>query len=147
MAIKKIFYNGKCVLTIDMDFVKEDAMYEALDNLLGMFKERAFEEFHLEEQYEAKVKSVWHGYEYIYELKNQVEKELEKEFEDEPFQKIEQLYSIMEEKLNDEEYEIFKKLRSEDVGCYNKLEGDFYAGAGCLDYVWVECNGKKSFLL
>ena len=51
----------------------------------------------------------------------------------------------MKEKLNAEEFEIFKKLRNKEVKALNDFETNFYAGTGCLDYVWVEKNGKKDY--
>lgn len=51
----------------------------------------------------------------------------------------------MKEKLNTEEFEIYKKLRDEEVKAFNNYEQNFYAGTGSLDYVWVEKNGKKDY--
>lgn len=144
MDIAKLYYNGKCVMTVDMDCVEEDNMREYLDEILGIFQERAFKEFDIDAKFEAEVRKVWKGNEDLYEMKNQVEKEIESE----GFEKIEQLFDVMKERLSAEKYELFGRLRGEDVKCYNRLETDFYAGTGCIDYVWVERNGKKhpSFL-
>lgn len=144
MAIKKMYYNGKCIMTVDMDYIQDDSMYEYLHEILGNFKDRAMVEFDIENKFEDEAKKVWKGKENWYELLLQVEKEVEGE----GFEKIDQVLSRIKEKLNDEEYKLFKELRNEYVTCYNNLENDFYAGTGCLDYVWVEHNGEKrgSFL-
>lgn len=49
----------------------------------------------------------------------------------------------MEEKLSTEEFNIFKKIRNEEVVFYNESERNFYVGDGAMDYVWVEKNGRK----
>lgn len=129
-------------MTVDMDYVEKESEYECLNDCLGMFKERAFEEFKLENKYKTEIEKIWKGNEYLYELKNQVEQEVEGN----PYEKVEQLFCIMKEKLNADEFELFKKLRNEEVISYNNFETDFYAGKGCLDYVWVEKNGKKDYM-
>ena len=48
----------------------------------------------------------------------------------------------MRERLNDAEFELFDKLRGEYIKCIDELF-DEYCDKGCLDYVWVECNGEK----
>lgn len=45
MGIKKVYYGGKCIMTVDMDYVKEDSMYEYLNEILRMLQERAYKEF------------------------------------------------------------------------------------------------------
>ena len=149
MDVKKVYYDGKCVMTVDMDYVKDDSMYEYLNEIFGMFQERAYKEFDVENRYESEARKVWKGNENLYELKNQVEQKIDKEIEDDSFEKcfekVEQLFCIMKEKLNADEYELFKKLRNEEVRCLNDLEQNFFAGKGCLDYVWIEQNGKKDY--
>lgn len=139
MDIAKIYYNGTCVMTVDMDYVEEDSMREYLEEILGIFQDRAFKEFDIDTKFESEAKKVWKGNEDLYELMNQVEKGLESE----GIEKQEQLFDIMKEKLDNEKYSMFKKLRNEYVVCYNKLDVDFYAGSGCIDYVWVERRGQK----
>lgn len=139
MDIAKIYYHGKCVMTVDMDYVEEDTMREYLEEILGIFQDRAFKEFDIDTKFESEARKVWKGNEDLYELKNQVEKELESE----GIEKENQLYDVMKERLDAEKYDLFKKLRNEEVICYNKLEVDFYAGTGCMDYVWVERRGKR----
>lgn len=89
MDIKKVYYGGKCIMTVDMDYVNEDSMYEYLNEIFGMFQERAYREFDVEKRYESEARKVWEGNEDLYELKNQVEQELEQEFEQEDEQEIE----------------------------------------------------------
>lgn len=108
-----------------------------------IFKERAFKEFDFENRYMSEARIVWKGNEDLFELKNKVEQEVEQSAEGDGFENVEQLFSIMKERLNDEEFEVFKKLRNKEVICYNELETKFYAGNGCIDYVWVERNGRK----
>ena len=139
MDIAKVYYHGKCIMTLDMDYVKGDIIFDYLNEVLGKLQEMAFKEFDLETIYESEAKKVWNGNEELYKLKNQVEQEIESE----GFEQVEQLFDIMKERLNDEDFDLFKKLRNEDIICYNKLEIDFYAGEGGLDYVWVERNGQK----
>ena len=143
MAIEKVYYNGKCIMTVDMDYVKEDSMYEYLNEIYGMFHDRAYKEFGIENKIKSEVRKVWKENEDLYELKNQVEQKVEQAFEDNPFEKEEQLYRIMKERLNDEEFELFTKLRNEEVKCFNKLEQNYFEGKDCLGYVWVERNGQK----
>ena len=147
MDISKVYYNGKCIMTVDMDYVEEDIMYEYLNEILGKFQEKAYKEFDLESKYKSEAKKVWEGHEDLYELKNQAEQKVEQEIEVDSFEKydeqVEQLFRIMKEKLNAEEFELFKKLRNEEVRRFNDLECNFYAGNGCFDYVWVEWNGRK----
>lgn len=38
-------------------------------------------------------------------------------------------------------------MRNEEVKSYNNFEQNFYAGKGCLDYVWVEKNDEKHYVL
>lgn len=78
-------------------------------------------------------------------MKNQVEQEVEQEGEGDAFEKLDQLLCIMEKKLTADEFELFKKLRNEEVDIWNEFENNFYTGEGCLDYVWVESNGKKYY--
>ena len=150
MDIKKVYYDGKCIMTVDMDYVKEDCMYEYLNEILGMFQERAFKEFDLENKYESEARKIWEGNESLYELKNQVEQKIEQEIVadslEKCFEKVDLLFCTMKEKLNADEFELFKKLRNEEVRCLNNLEQNFYAGKGCFDYVWVEQNGEKDFM-
>lgn len=145
MNIEKVYYNGKCIMTVDMDYIDRDSVnYEYLQEILGGFQERAFEEFDLENKYiKTEITKIWAGYENIYELKNKVEQEAEKVFEDDCFKKVDRLFDIMKEKLNTEEFEIFKKLRDEEVKAFNNYEQNFYAGTGSLDYVWVEKMVKR----
>lgn len=150
MAIKKVYYAGKCIMTVDMDYVKEDSIYEYFNEFFGMLQEKAYKEFEIENRYESEARKVWKGYEWICELKDQVEQKLDKEIAvdswDKMTEKVELLYSIMKDKLNADEFELFKKLRNEEVQCFNKLEQDFFAGEGCLDYVWIEKNGRKDWM-
>lgn len=139
MDIAKLYYCGKCVMTVDMDCVEEDNMREYLDEILGIFNERAFKEFDIGAKFESEERKVWKGNEDLYEMMNRIEKEIESE----GFEKIEQLCDMMKERLDTEKYELFKRLRNEGVKRYNKLENDFYAGTGCMEYVWVERRGKK----
>lgn len=139
MDIAKIYYHGKCVMTVDMDYVEEDSMREYLEDILGIFQDRAYKEFDIDTKFESEARKIWKGNEDLYELKNQVEKELESE----GIEKENQLYDVMKERLDAEKYDLFKKLRNEEVICYNKLEVDFYAGTACMDYVWVERRGKR----
>ena len=30
MKIEKVYYNGKCVMTVDMDYIDGDSMYDYL---------------------------------------------------------------------------------------------------------------------
>lgn len=143
MNIEKLFYNGKCVMTVDMDYCEDDKMYDYLEEIVGIFREKAFKEFEIDSKLEIEIKKMWIGNEAIYELKKQVEEKLEQECKDNPFEKLEQLFKIMEEKLSTEEFNIFKKIRREEVGFYNESERNFYAGDGAMDYVWVEKNGRK----
>lgn len=143
MNIEKLFYNGKCVMTVDMDYCEDDKMYDYLEEIVGIFQERAFKEFEIDSKLEIEIKKMWIGNEAIYELKNQVEAKLELEYADDPFEKVEQLFKIMEEKLSTEEFNIFKKIRNEEVVFYNESERNFYVGDGAMDYVWVEKNGRK----
>lgn len=143
MNIEKLFYNGKCVMTVDMDYCEDDKMYDYLEEIVGIFQEKAFKEFEIDSKLEIEIKKMWIGNEAIYELKKQVEEKLEQECKDNPFEKLEQLFKIMEEKLSTEEFNIFKKIRREEVGFYNESERNFYAGDGAMDYVWVEKNGRK----
>ena len=145
MAVKKLFYDEKCIMTVDMDYVKEDIMYEYLNEIFGMFQERAYQEFDIKSRYEFEARKVWKGNEDLYELMNQVEQQIDQEIEIGGFEKVELLFSRMKERLNEEEFELFRKLRNEEVTSYNNLETDFFAGNGCLDYVWVERNGKKGY--
>lgn len=149
MNVVKAYYNGNCVMTVDMDYVDSDSTKEYLQEILGSFKEKAFEEFDLENRCKTEIEKIWKGNENLYELKNQVEQKIEQEVEvdcfEKLFEKVEQLFCIMKEKLNDDEFELFKKLRSEEVNFYNNFDLNFYAGDGCLDYVWVEKNGKKDY--
>ncbi len=146
MKIEKVYYNGKCVMTVDMDYIDGDSMYDYLQEILGGFQDRAFEEFDLENKYiKTEIAKIWAGYENLYEIKNKVEQEIEEKFKDDCFKKVDQLFGIMKEKLNAEEFEIFKKLRNKEVKALNDFETNFYAGTGCLDYVWVEKNGKKDY--
>lgn len=78
-------------------------------------------------------------------MKNKVEQKIEKTVEGDGFEKTEQLFRVMQEKLNADEFEILKKLRNEEVKSYNNFEQNLYGGTGCLDYVWVEKSGKKDF--
>lgn len=50
MGIKKVYYGGKCIMTVDMDYVKEDSMYEYLNEILRMLQERAYKEFDVEKR-------------------------------------------------------------------------------------------------
>lgn len=143
MNIEKLFYNGKCVMTVDMDYCEDDKMYDYLEEIVGIFQEKAFKEFEIDSKLEIEIEKMWIGNEAIYELKNQVEEKLEQEYTDDPFEKVEQLFKIMEEKLSTEEFNIFKKIRNEEVGFYNEIERNFYARDGAMDYVWVEENGRK----
>lgn len=145
MNIEKLFYNGKCVMTVDMDYCKDDIMYEYLEEIVGIFKDKAFKEFDIDSKIELEIKKMWIGNEAIYELKNQVEEKLEQEYTDDPFEKVEQLFKIMEEKLNTEEFNIFKNIRNKEVDFYNESEINFYAGDGSMDYVWIEKNGRKDW--
>ena len=138
MSVAKVYYNGKCVMSVDMDYVKEDSMYEYLNEVFGMFQERAYKEFDVENRYESEARKVWKGNEGLYELKNQVEQQIEQEIPADSFERVEQLFCIMKEKLNADEFEVFSKLRNEEVCCFNDLEQNFYVGEGCLDYVWIE---------
>ena len=152
---KKVYYDGKCIMTVDMDYAKEDSIREYLNEILGAFKERAYEEFDIENRFESEVRKIWQGNEHIYELKNQIEQKIKQESEQEieddsidrkiekGLREVEQLFSAMKEILNADEFELFKKLRNEEVHCLNDLETKFFAGNGCLDYVWVEYNGEK----
>lgn len=90
MNIEKVYYNGKCIMTVDMDYIDRDSVnYEYLQEILGGFQERAFEEFDLENKYiKTEITKIWAGYENIYELKNKVEQEAEKVFEDDCFKKV-----------------------------------------------------------
>lgn len=147
MAIKKLFYDSKCIMTVDMDLVKEDSIHECLNEIFGMLQEKAYEEFGVEKRYEVEARKIWKGYENIYELMNQVEHQIKQEsviesIED-GLEELNKLYNIMQEKLNAEEFEIFKKLRNEEVRYWNDSDTNFFTGEGCLDYVWVEHNGKK----
>lgn len=94
-------------MTVDMDYIDRDSMYEHLQEILGGFQDRVFEDY--------------------------------------CFKKVDQLFCMMKEKLNDEEFEILRKLRNEEVKALNDFETNFYAGTGCFDYVWVEKNGKKDY--
>lgn len=143
MNEEKLFYNGKCVMSVDMDCIEDDRINEYLEEIVGVFQERAFEEFNFTNKVETEIKKIWIGHENIYELKNQIERKLEQEYEDNPFEKLEQLFKIMEENLGDEEFKIFKKLRNEEVSFYNNFEQDFYENGGSSDYVWIERNGRK----
>lgn len=145
MNIEKLFYNGKCVMTVDMDYCKDDKMREYLQEFVGIFQEKAFKEFEIDSKLEIEIKKMWIGNEAIYELKNQVEEKLEQEYTDDPFEKVEQLFKIMEEKLSTEEFNIFKKIRNKEVDFYNESETNFYAGDGAMDYVWIEKNGRKDW--
>ena len=142
-----MYYDGKCIMTVDMDYVKEDSMYEYLNEIFGMFQERAYKDFNVENRYESEARKVWKGNEDIYELMNKIEQNLEQEIKVDILEKVlekeEKLFCIMKEKLNDDEFELFKKLRNEEVRCFNDLEHSFFAGKGCLDYVWIEHNSKK----
>lgn len=134
-------------MTVDMDYIDRDSVnYEYLQEILGAIQEMAFEEFDLENRYiKTEIVKIWAGNENLYELKNKVEQEIEKTVEGDGFEKTEQLFRVMQEKLNADEFEIFKKLRNEEVKFCNNFEQNFYGGTGCLDYVWVEKNGKKDF--
>ncbi len=94
-----------------------------------------------------------YGNESLFELKNQIEQENKQEIEADVFkafekeqEKIELLFARIKERLNEEEFELFRKLRNEEVTSYNDLEQKFFAGKGCFDYVWVEWNGQKNFM-
>ena len=134
-------------MTVDMDYIDRDSVnYEYLEEILGAIQERAFDEFDLENKYiKTEIAKIWAGYENLYELKNKVEQEVEEKFKDDCFKKVDQLFDMMKEKLNTEEFEIFIKLRNEEVKAFNNFEQNFYAGTGSLEYVWVEKNGKKDF--
>lgn len=67
MDIEKLFYNGKCVMTVDMDYCEDDKMYEYLEEIVGIFQERAFEEFEIDSKLEIEIKKMWIGNEAIYE--------------------------------------------------------------------------------
>lgn len=149
MAIRKVYYDGKCIMTVDMDYVKEDGMREQLNDIFGMFQERAYKEFNVESRYEAESRKVWDGNENLCALKDQIEQKLEQEIEADSFEKclekVDRLFEIMKEKLNDDEFVLFKKLRNEEITCFNNLEQEFFAGEGCFDYVWIDENGKKDW--
>lgn len=36
MKIEKVYYNGKCVMIVDMDYIDRDSMYEHLQEILGL---------------------------------------------------------------------------------------------------------------
>lgn len=80
MNIEKVYYNGKCIMTVDMDYIDRDSVnYEYLQEILGGFQERAFEEFDLENKYiKTEITKIWAGYENIYELKIKLNKRLRK---------------------------------------------------------------------
>lgn len=146
MNIEKLYYNGKCVMTVDMDYIDMDSMYEYLQEIVGGFQDRALEEFDLKNRYiRTEIAKIWAGYENLYELKNKVEQAVEEKFGDDCFKKQDQLFCIMKEKLNDEEFEIFKELRNKEVRSLNNFDQNFYAGEGCLDYVWIEKDGEKYY--
>lgn len=142
MCIKKLYYLGKCVMTVDMDYIEDDIMYEYLNEIVDMFSDKAIEKIDFFEKNEYEARKVWKGNEKLYELMNQIEQELETEGL-EMFEKVEQLYNIMQEKLNDEEFKLFGKLRGEYIRIWNKLDQDFFDKGEILNYVWVESNGKK----
>lgn len=50
MRVEKVYYTGKCFMTVDMDYV-DDRMYDYLMEILGIFKDKAFEEFDLENKW------------------------------------------------------------------------------------------------
>ena len=104
MAVKKVYYDGKCIMTVDMDYAQEDSIREYLNEI----------------------------------EEDSIERKIEK-----GLREVEQLFCAMKEILNADEFELFKKLRNEEVHCLNDLETKFFAGNGCLDYVWVEYNGEK----
>ena len=67
MKIEKVYYNGKCVMTVDMDYIDGDSMYDYLQEILGGFQDRAFEEFDLENKYiKTEIAKIWAGYENLY---------------------------------------------------------------------------------
>ena len=150
MSVAKVYYNGKCVMAVDMEYVKEDSMYEYLNEIFGMFQDRAYKEFDVENKYESEARKVWKGNEDLYELKIQVEQQIEQEILADSFEKcferVERLFCIMKEKLNADKFEVFSKLQNEEVRCFNELEQNFYAGEGCFDYVWIEWNGRKKYM-
>ena len=86
-------------------------------------------------------------------MEQKIKQEREQEIEEDSIERkiekglreVEQLFCAMKEILNADEFELFKKLRNEEVHCLNDLEAKFYAGNGCLDYVWVDDNGKKKY--
>ena len=39
MNIEKVYYNGKCIMTVDMDYIDRDSVnYEYLQEILGGFQ-------------------------------------------------------------------------------------------------------------
>ncbi len=39
MNIEKVYYNGKCIMTVDMDYIDRDSVnYEYLQEILGDFR-------------------------------------------------------------------------------------------------------------
>lgn len=75
-------------MTVDMDYIDGDSMYEHLQEILGGFQDRAFEKFDLENKYiKTEIAKIWAGYENLYELKNKVEQEVEEIFEDDCLKK------------------------------------------------------------
>lgn len=145
--VNEYYYNGKMVLSYDPDFFdteERNHLYEIACSLL----DRASDEFGNECAENAE-KNVWNVHEKIKKIWDEIQSETKESCNDandnimELFTRKQQLQEkLIRKRLNEEEFELFKKLQLQSAKAYNDSKDQFYENT---DYVWVDYgDGKRN---